>query len=389
MTNKSISNNINEDYVLSKIVVGFYYMMIVNNIAKRLLNYSGNLILIALFILVIALCFQHLPIVIRRCINAIVFSELLVVSLYTFSYLFGTPHSVVLHYIMQTAVFVFFGGIMYGINDYSALAESMKKNSYMYLLLLSFVYLKKENFVYIMSHSYLMLIPTLIHITIFIQEKNIFKKMIHLLLVVYELYTILIIGSRGPLLAILVYSLTLGIILTKNLKTKIIVMALFAFAYYAVFVNGENTYRVLRYIGVNSRSLMLIFTDRQYDSGRSALAQLGTELIQQKPWFGWGVAGDSQFMDGGYVHNLLLELKIDYGIVLGTMVYIFIYVGYFTALIKSKFTWIVVMMICVGFIPLFVSNSYLLSFDFILSVFMTISILIKQKDNKMCDNYVQ
>lgn len=371
---------INDDHAICNIIIGFYYAVIINNVAKRMLDYYGNAILIAALIPVFVYCLKYFAIIKRHCLNTIVTSEFVVFILYLFSFLFGTPQSIILKYIVQTSVFVFFGGIVYGIDDYNILAESMKKHSYNYLIILSLIYLKKGSFTYVMSHSYLMLLPTLLHITMFLYEKE--KKEFHFLIIVYELYTIITLGSRGPLLVIFVYVLVVGFISLKKVSTKVFLILSFVLLYYFIFIDGDNTYRYIQSLGINSRTLSLIFQDKEYDSGRSEIAQKGIELIQQKPLWGWGVAGDSQFIKNGYVHNLFLELKIDYGIIIGTILYISLWTCYIKALIKTKFTWIYVMIICNGIIPLFFSNSYLLSYDFIISFFMVISILIKNKRNQ-------
>lgn len=385
-----LSNNVNtvtnekklDDLFFSRFFVIFYYIMIINNVVKRLFGLESNIILILLIPVLLIYVVIHFQTFSKCCLKVF----LLVFSIFMFfilisHYVYGNSFDVLIKYIEQGTIYILVGSALFCIKNYAILVLELKRNSYFFLALLStilFSYGGSEG--YVMSHSYLMLVPTLIHITLLIVD----KKIINLPIIIFELYIILFVGSRGPLVVILIYSMLLIVFFSKSIFLKVIYFTVFALLLYLIYFDGYNTYLFLKEHGIESRSLHLLLTDLHQDSGREYLYDFGKELINKHPVIGYGIAGDATFLTDGYIHNIILELQIDFGKYLGLSFFIALNILYLIALYKTRkmskdIRCILLLFIVLGYIPLFYSNSYLLSFDFYFSLFLSFSMIINYK----------
>ena len=376
MNKKWQENNLScSDRVFSMCLVLFYYALIINNVLKRLAGISTNIALAVLMVCVLAYCALNYRIIFAKCFRTILMSEALVAVLFLSSWLiYQNPLSVLFSYAYQTVLFVFISAIVFHIDDFGVLLDMLKKHAIPALLILSLIYLRQDAYVYIMSHSYLMLVPTLIHIYSLIQE----KKKWCLLVVLYEIITIFLVGSRGPLMVVGLYIVCMVYTTAQDKRVKIAFTGLLAVGALALFVFPRQLWSLLQSMGIESRSIQLLLTNLFYNSGRSALYAKGRELITQSPLWGYGICGDAVHL-GSYVHNIWLELQIHFGSYLGIGLFGLLNLIYICALIKTKISPFVLFWICIGYIPLFVSDSYLLSFQFIISVYVCIRANLQPK----------
>jgi len=119
-------------------------------------------------------------------------------------------------------------------------------------------------------------------------------------------------------------------------------------------------------MGIRSRTLTLFLKKDIHLSGREELYKTVSDSIFANPILGTGLAGDRFVLGGTYSHNIFLELLAHFGFIAG----FFIIVAILTILIKNLFIKdinkynIFIIWLAIGFIPLFVSSSYLIDFRF-------------------------
>lgn len=209
---------------------------------------------------------------------------------------------------------------------------------------------------YNMSYGYALLFPTMY----FLYKGSFLYFLLAFLLFLF----MLLCGSRGPLVPVLLFfiwkSAVRGGTKTKMIFFSMIVILILLFP---LMLN------ILDNIGFNSRTLYLFLNGEiGNDSNRSELLSVIMQKIELSPFLGYGVFGDRPFLDGGYCHNIFIELFIDFGVFLPILIILFS-LFYFRCklrhLSRLDFDWIFLLglMSCV---PLLVSSSYLIDFRFFL-----------------------
>ena len=97
------------------------------------------------------------------------------------------------------------------------------------------------------------------------------------------------------------------------------------------------------------------------DDGRVDFATLAFQALKESNYIGLGFAGDRLFMDGFFVHNFFLECLVSYGLLGGTIISIVVVYRLVKGVrcnIENDKCKFLLILICVGFIPLLVSGSY-------------------------------
>lgn len=179
-----------------------------------------------------------------------------------------------------------------------------------------------------------------------IYEKE--KIWINLLLVIVNGYAILLTASRAGFLAIGIM-VVLFVFLPNQTEKVDIYDGLKKLMFIAIGVS------LLVYVGLKvlpSASLNRLIMFEQYSEGGGRTIRWGyaLELIEQKPFFGWGWGG-YEYIDWGGMHNTFLTLWCDSGIV-GFLIFTFPLIMMSINALKSKNILIVVLLIC-GLIPSF------------------------------------
>lgn len=144
---------------------------------------------------------------------------------------------------------------------------------------------------------------------------------------------ILLGGSRGPFILIALYIVILFILKHSELKEKrsfvkisIFMTALIIGCAVMAIIGVEKIVYALsaliETLGYSSRTLTkLLEGSILEDSGRSLLVSTSLDMIKNNWWIGYGAYGDryviGEFMATGYCHNFILELLIDYGVIMG------------------------------------------------------------------------
>lgn len=179
-----------------------------------------------------------------------------------------------------------------------------------------------------------------------------------------------IFGTRGPIVSIFVFlaiCLVYKIFTLKNVLIRILLTLLLALIIVFI-ISGDNVLILAKsmsekfeQIGFSTRIFdFLIDEQLNYDSGRDALSGRVWEAIKQKPLTGYGFMGDRAIVSP-YVHNIILEYLCSYGIIIGGIVTVLTLVVPVVAVIQMwnfKNYWFIVMLMCMVFVKLMVSGSY-------------------------------
>lgn len=208
---------------------------------------------------------------------------------------------------------------------------------------------------YSMPYSYALLLP----IMLLVISKSIIDK----ILVFFSFILIFIMGSRGPLGIILAF-IILYIFIVGNLKMRIILLMCFI----TILLLVPYFFKLIEAFDIQSRTLILLMDGAlDSDSGRSDIYNIIWEKIAENPFWGYGIGADRTFLDGAYVHNIILEFWIDFGLFIGSF---FLFLLFFKTwnvfrLSSIKYDKLLVLIVFLaGFVPLLFSGSYLIFFNF-------------------------
>jgi hypothetical protein len=209
-------------------------------------------------------------------------------------------------------------------------------------------------FDYNMSFSYGCLLPM-----VALYRK---KKIYSIIASIFLFLIVLSIGSRGAAIIFVIY---LFFDIMQNNKKLVLPMIILVFGLLTllpVFIS------YLESIGISSRTL-LHFTSGEmfrYDD-RESLNDISIDAIINNP-FGIGLWGDRIILkgEGAYAHNIIIEVLLNWGVVLGFIIIIGFVVKFIQLYLHSnkinKNRLVVYLLVCIG--PLMASSSYLISSNF-------------------------
>lgn len=132
-------------------------------------------------------------------------------------------------------------------------------------------------------------------------------------------------GSRGPILCVLIFVAlnVIKLIWNSHHKIAIIIVVILALIALSVLYIPLLSFvaNLMDGMGLKSRFIRLLMEGSiSDDNGRMAIWQAAINMIKENP-FGYGAMGSrhviSEVIFVGHPHNLILEIFIDYGVVLG------------------------------------------------------------------------
>lgn len=190
----------------------------------------------------------------------------------------------------------------------------------------------------------------------------------------------LITGARGPF-AFLVVSLVICMLLVSNEKRRLAkILPLIAVATVVIVINMQSIMTFFMNLvaagGGSSRTIQTIINGNffTYLSGRQNVYPIAWDYITKHPFVGCGFVNDRVYLaqsiggygsvTGNYAHNIFLEIGMQFGLVLGIVVVVFLIkliVGTYkrqTTIEKKLFY---TALLCSALLPLLVSGSYLSS----------------------------
>lgn len=213
---------------------------------------------------------------------------------------------------------------------------------------------------YNMAFGYMLLLPTLY----FIYQSYSNKWFLPLFVIL--LILILLYASRGPLLfAALFLLLSFWGKQRGSKKFAMLLGAIFLglliYVSFDSLLSGVSEFTDT--FGIHSRTLNQMLAGKEALttlSGRDYIWIETEENIMKKPLLGWGVAGELSYMIS-YPHHFILEVLLHYGILIGSMIVVFVLGtvlrGLFLTHMRNP---IILMFFCSGFCPLFLSGTYLM-----------------------------
>lgn len=171
-------------------------------------------------------------------------------------------------------------------------------------------------------------------------------------------------GSRGPLIPLAVFFLyqiwnRVGYLWKISICACVTCLALFYQDTFGII------YDILAEHGITSRTLALLSSGFEADSGRGCLYNIALDYIEEHPILGIGLGGGRN-MFGSYVHNLFLDMWLDYGIIIGSIfILTLFYVCFKVYLNNDQYGRdILILFCCIGILPLMVSGTYLTDYSF-------------------------
>lgn len=162
----------------------------------------------------------------------------------------------------------------------------------------------------------------------------------------------------------------------------------FGLAAYFLFMISENFIIANHLVGDDSSFIgRVIYGGANKSSGRDLIWLEAVRIISENPLTGIGMGMDRDYLGylstGGYVHNLILEVLMNFGIIFGTIV-LTLYMIPIIKLLKNSKDIVVVMtiwsLIAMYIVRLFVSGSYLNS-SFELLILLGIALSNKKTEN--------
>lgn len=204
---------------------------------------------------------------------------------------------------------------------------------------------------YDMAFGYYLLIPAVV----FLNQ----NRMVYTFMFILTCILILLVGSRGALLAALLYSLFLLLIDRKS-RTLIVVISV------AVIICGVITLMIIPdFINISDMSYRTLNMIREggivEDSNRFSIYSAVWENILESPVRGHGIYGDRVILDGAYSHNFFLEFFYDFGLYAGSFLFLIISYIFFRSYLSLNTDGrkLLIMFFCYCFVPLMYSKSYL------------------------------
>lgn len=211
-----------------------------------------------------------------------------------------------------------------------------------------------------MGLSYRLLVPAVLMLYSLFRKFNILE-----LLLFAVLFAIMLLqGSRGPLVAVVIFAVLYQLInLSENRRRVYINIGILIAVTVVFFVNLD---RVLKWIvalcskyGFYSKFLRVMLDGNFFEAnGRDEVAAGVREIIAGNP-FGNGFFAERPIINT-YCHNIFLEFLVDFGVVFGSVLSV-LFVGYLFRKLRSKNVVeknVICILLCAFLVKLLFSNSF-------------------------------
>lgn len=243
--------------------------------------------------------------------------------------------------------------------DYECFKKIMRGFSYVVvsMSIMVFFFAKGSSASQYLTFSYNML-TQLFFLIFFSPSKN---KMIHYLIVILGLISFTLGGARGALVCLIIAVGWMCSTIRKTKKGLLIATSISISGLFIVILKNKVILLItnlLEYFSINSRSIRYMMEGEFLnDSGRLSIFAAGKQAIGL---IGKGFMGDRVAI-GIYPHNLVLEMLVHFGVLLGmVLVAILLLLVCFALLSKNtpEYVWIIMLFPC-GFLKLMITGSYL------------------------------
>lgn len=209
-------------------------------------------------------------------------------------------------------------------------------------------------------------------------------SMKNLILFLISLATLLMTGTRGPIVCLLAAMILYFIWYERSKPKKIILFFIVCLIVFFV-ISGlfyDLLYQLdiyLQNIGINNRIITKILNNELLDSsGRDIIQDRVISAIKSNFFFGTGIMGDRVAAGGSYAHNIVLELLCQYGLIFGSALLLAI-IGLLTKTFRrcdSQYKKLLFMiLVCSGFVKLLFSSSYIEDSSFAMLIGVSFNII--------------
>lgn len=182
------------------------------------------------------------------------------------------------------------------------------------------------------------------------------KKVFTTILVLFNIFTIFAFGSRGALIDIVAFFIFSFIVNKKKTVGKYItiiatvIVMLVCITFYDDII--KYLISVFDDLGINSRTLTILSTDLNHDSGRTEIWESILAKISENPFEIRGINAEYMLV-GIYSHNMFLELIYDLGIFIGTVITIYIIYAIIRTLLAKPSSYVhILQLLLFSFFPL-------------------------------------
>lgn len=200
---------------------------------------------------------------------------------------------------------------------------------------------------------------------------------------------LLMCGNRGSVLILLLFIL-IYILLITDKKRRIALCAgmlavSVAIVYYFQILVGALM-GLFMHLGMSIRVFeRLLEGTFLYSQGRDIIGDTLWSAIMKNPVFGYGLASD-RVIAGSYAHNYAVELWVSFGLFIGSVIliatsYLIIRAWLVTKEKSSKI--FLLALICIGFLKLFISSSFLQEGMFFMLLGVCVTLLRQNKFNNI------
>ena len=321
-----------DDFRLSLFIAGYYFLYTCNEFIVIVLGGNQMLQIFAKLLMIVLLA-SAFPSIWKRIGSMFVASETVLMIMYLVSYFaYGNVSLCMLVSVMFYSVFLYFP---LGVCSYCIINKEILFNLlYICSLIIQFILVivllnvgSMEQETYSMSTGYALILAVLVISSHWLKT----KKLYDFIFVAVDLITIILFGSRGPILCFAVFvfiHICVSKVMTQRRKVlyaAMLIMAVCILLFNYIFIITLVA-DLLEKLGYSSRTLRLLAEGLgTYDSGRGTIQAEVVRLIHEKPWFGWGAVGGRETGPiPKYPHNIYLELLLSFGIPIGVILSVII-----------------------------------------------------------------
>ena len=239
-----------------------------------------------------------------------------------------------------------------------------------------------------MSFAYYLLPFSILALFSFLNKRSLINGIVFLLAFFIQVLT----GTRGPLLCLLI-ALTLFVIFqrtSKKIKAILLLISGLLIVYFFSDLFAEHMIALgefLEQLGISNRIVDKIIEGELIDtSGRTDLTEIILSAIRSNPILGNGFLSDRYLLNGSYAHNIFYELLCHFGVFLGLAIFVFIILMCCRAIFRrERKSYLMLLLVTVGFVKLFLSNSYIIEPMF----FFMLGFLLKHHKNNPTSANIQ
>lgn len=362
----------NDDEVFSSCIVAYWISSIANAVVKRILG--GEVVGVILSALICILPFALITIkamlilYARRKLVRMVLPSVILLAMLFMSYLRDVPVIPMISVMIWGALGFTLSAVMISIENYRLVYEEFKKKICLIIILsLPAIVLAKMEGTYFMHFSFMLVMPMAVCLRAFLDDKE--KRCLFEFAILCSI--VVICGARGPLVCIAIFGIAYTVFKSRNRVAKILLCITTFVCFFNYRAILMFLYEFLAARGIESRTLWILVYEPTHSSGRDILYAQAKELIEKKPWLGWGVLGERIHMEV-YPHNIYYEFMLDFGKPLGYALLIAVVIIILSGLLNCKgelaFFYLVLLSTCVA---LLWSGSYLSSPEFWMLLFVS------------------